>query len=275
MDEIIKHALSDNEDTVQVFSSEEFGNIRTVVEDGEPWFVARDVAKALGFKNTSDAIGTHVFGEDKGYRNIYTLGGNQKLAVINKSGVYALIFGSRIEGAVRFKHWVTSDVLNSIEKHGAYMTDSTIQKALESPDFLIQLATKLKEEKEKRAVLEAENKALEQKIETDRPKTIFADAVSVSKTSILVSDLAKILKQNGVDIGQNRLFSWLRDKGWLCKQKGAMYNTPMQKAMDKGLFEVKETVITHADGHTTINKTPKVTGNGQVFFVNLFLGGNA
>lgn len=273
MEEIIEsYALSGDN---QVFTSDEFGEVRTVTKDGEVWFCGKDVCTALGYGNTAAAIDKHCGLKGITFRDTLTKGGNQKLLYITEGNLYRLVAKSKMPSAQKFESWVFDEVLPTIRKHGAYMTGDTIQKALESPDFLIQLATKLKEEKEKRVVLEAENKALEQKIEADRPKTVFADAVSVSKTSILVSDLAKILKQNGVDIGQNRLFSWLRDKGWLCKQKGAMYNTPTQKAMDKGLFEVKETVITHADGHTTINKTPKVTGNGQVFFVNLFLGGNA
>lgn len=144
------------------------------------------------------------------------------------------------------------------------MTDSTLEQALTSPDFLIKLATELKTEKEKR-------QALEVQVEENKPKVLFADAVSVSNTSILVGDLAKIIKQNGVNIGANRLFAWLRDNGYLIKRKGNDYNMPTQYSMDLKLFEVKETVITHSDGHTSISKTPKVTGKGQQYFVNKFL----
>lgn len=146
------------------------------------------------------------------------------------------------------------------------MTENTLEKALTSPDFLIQLATQLKEE-------QAQRKALEVQIEADKPKTIFADAVSVSKTSILVGELAKLLKQNGIEIGQNRLFAWLREKGYLISRKGTDYNMPTQKSMELKLFEIKENSITHSDGHTSITKTPKVTGKGQIYFINIFLKG--
>ena len=186
------------------------------------------------------------------------------MTIINESGLYSLILSSKLPHAKKFKHWVTSEVLPSIRKHGAYMTDSTLEQALTSPDFLIKLATELKTEKEKR-------QALEVQAEENKPKVLFADAVSVSQTSILVGDLAKIIKQNGVNIGANRLFAWLRDNGYLIKRKGSDYNMPTQYSMDLKLFEVKETVITHSDGHTSISKTPKVTGKGQQYFINKFL----
>ena len=152
----------------------------------------------------------------------------------------------------------------SIRKHGAYLTDNALEEALTSPDFLIKLATQLKEEKEQRKQLEA-------KVEQDKPKVLFADSVSASKSSILVGELAKILKQNGVDTGQFRLFAWLRENGYLIKREGSDYNMPTQKSAEMGLFEVKQTIITHSDGHITTNKTPKVTGKGQVYFINKFM----
>ena len=158
--------------------------------------------------------------------------------------------------------WVW-DVVESIRKHGAYMTPEKIEEVLLNPDTIIQLATTLKEEQQKR--IQAERQLEEQK-----PKVIFADAVSTSRTSILVGELAKIMRQNGIDTGQNRLFQWLRDNGYLIKRKGTDYNMPTQYSMDLGLFEVKETVITHTDGHTSISKTPKVTGKGQIYFINKF-----
>lgn len=183
--------------------------------------------------------------------------------LINESGLYNAVLGSNKLQAKQFKKWVTSEVLPTIRKHGAYMTDHTIEKALMDPDFLIKLATNLKEEKFKR--LEAENK-----IELNKPKVVFADAVSVSHTSILVGDLAKILKQNGIDIGANRLFERLRTEGYLIRRKGSDYNMPTQKSMELKLFEVKETAITHSDGHVTISKTTKINGKGQIYFVNKF-----
>lgn len=272
------------ENKIEVFTSPEFGQVRTLTIDGEPYFVGKDVAEALGYTNTKKAIGDHVDEEDKRMiqrSHFVTLENNlpkevfpvnfvdanipnRGLTVINESGVYALVFGSKLPNAKRFKRWVTSEVLPSIRKHGAYMTDSTLEQALTSPDFLIKLATELKTEKEKR-------QALEVQAEENKPKVLFADAVSVSNTSILVGDLAKIIKQNGVNIGANRLFAWLRDNGYLIKRKGNDYNMPTQYSMDLKLFEVKETVITHSDGHTSISKTPKVTGKGQQYFVNKFL----
>ena len=251
-------------ENIEVFTSPEFGQVRTLTIDGEPYFVAKDVAEILGYSNSRKAIADHVDEEDKNTVTIRDGKGNPNQTVINESGLYSLILSSKLPNAKKFKHWVTAEVLPSIRKHGAYMTDSTLEQALTSPDFLIKLATELKTEKEKR-------QALEVQVEENKPKVLFADAVSVSNTSILVGDLAKIIKQNGVNIGANRLFAWLRDNGYLIKRKGSDYNMPTQYSMDLKLFEVKETVITHSDGHTSISKTPKVTGKGQQYFVNKFL----
>ena len=251
-------------ENIEVFTSPEFGQVRTLTIDGEPYFVAKDVAEILGYSNSRKAIADHVDEEDKNTVTIRDGKGNPNQTVINESGLYSLILSSKLPNAKKFKHWVTAEVLPSIRKHGAYMTDSTLEQALTSPDFLIKLATELKTEKEKR-------QALEVQAEENKPKVLFADAVSVSNTSILVGDLAKIIKQNGVNIGANRLFAWLRDNGYLIKRKGSDYNMPTQYSMDLKLFEVKETVITHSDGHTSISKTPKVTGKGQQYFVNKFL----
>lgn len=252
------------ENKIEIFRNEEFGTVRTLTIDEKPYFVGKDVAEILGYSNSRKAIADHVDNEDKGVTKCDTLGGQQELTVINESGLYSLILSSKLPNAKKFKHWVTSEVLPSIRKHGAYMTPETLEQALTSPDFLIKLATELKTEKEKR-------QALEVQAEENKPKVLFADAVSVSNTSILVGDLAKIIKQNGVNIGANRLFAWLRDNGYLIKRKGNDYNMPTQYSMDLKLFEVKETVITHSDGHTSISKTPKVTGKGQQYFVNKFL----
>ncbi len=249
---------------LQIFNSPEFGTIRTIDKGGEPWFVGKDVANALGFTNSRDAISTHVFLEDRGVDSIDTPGGNQKMTVINESGVYALVFGSRLTTAKKFKHWVTSEIIPSIRKHGAYMTPETLEKVLLSPDTLMQLAQNLKDEQEKR-------KALEAQIESQKPAVLFTGAVETSKTSILIGELAKMLKQNGVNIGQNRLFEWLRQNGYLIKRNGTDYNMPTQRSMDMGLFEIKETTINNPDGSIKISKTPKVTGKGQVYFINLFL----
>lgn len=262
------------ENKIEVFTSPEFGQVRTLTIDEKPYFVGKDVAEILGYSNINKAIQMHVDEEDKkvlDYKGFSHFGttlwsGNDfsNKTIINESGLYSLILSSKLPNAKKFKRWVTSEVLPSIRKHGAYMTPETLEQALTSPDFLIKLATELKTEKEKR-------QALEVQAEENKPKVLFADAVSVSNTSILVGDLAKIIKQNGVNIGANRLFAWLRDNGYLIKRKGNDYNMPTQYSMDLKLFEVKETVITHSDGHTSISKTPKVTGKGQQYFVNKFL----
>lgn len=254
------------ENKLEVFTNAEFGSVRTLTIDEKPYFVGKDVAEILGYSAPRNAIATHVDDEDKTTALIQCDDSNYKsnAVVINESGLYSLILSSKLPNAKKFKHWVTAEVLPSIRKHGAYMTDSTLEQALTSPDFLIKLATELKTEKEKR-------QALEVQAEENKPKVLFADAVSVSNTSILVGDLAKIIKQNGIDIGANRLFAWLRDNGYLVKRKGSDYNMPTQYSMKLGLFEVKETVITHSDGHTSISKTPKVTGKGQQYFVSKFL----
>lgn len=238
----------------------ESSEIRTVEKDGEPWWVLADVCKVLEISNSRN-VSSRLETDEKGVTLVDTLGGTQQMTIINESGLYAVILRSDKPQAKPFRKWVTNEVLPSIRKHGAYMTDQTLEQALTSPDFLIQLATQLKEEKEQR-------KQLEVKVEQDRPKVLFAESVSASKTSILVGELAKILKQNGVDTGQTRLFAWMRENGYLIKRRGNDYNMPTQRAMELKLFEVKETSVTHSDGHISVNKTPKVTGKGQVYFVN-------
>ncbi len=238
---------------VKIFNSEEFGDVRTVTINGDPWFVGKDVAAALGFTNPRDAISTHVFDEDKGVESIDTLGGKQKMTVINESGLYALVFGSRLKSAQRFKHWVTSEVLPAIRKTGSY----------QAPQGKELLAL---------AVLEAQKTIEEQSkaIERMKPKVIFANAVETSHTSILIGDLAKILRQNGVDTGQKRLFEQLRNEGYLMKT-GSSRNMPTQRYVADGLFQIKETVISNPDGSVRMTKTTKVTGKGQQYFLNKYL----
>lgn len=254
---------------LQVFSNPEFGEIRTVEVNGEPWMVGKDVARALGYSNTKDALTRHVDDEDKrkvdGVVFYDPMGREQHPIVINESGLYSLVLSSKLPGAKKFKRWVTAEVLPSIRKHGLYATENTVEAMLNDPDTAIRLLQEVKDERAKRKALEAE-------AEANRPKALFADSVATSKSSILVGELAKLLKQNGVDIGQNRLFERLRREGYLIRRNGTDYNMPTQKSMELGLFEIKETVVTHADGHTSVNKTPKVTGKGQLFFVNKFLG---
>ncbi|HFZ9545946.1 TPA: phage antirepressor [Streptococcus agalactiae] len=246
--------------------------VRTVTIDNEPYFVGRDVAEILGYTNSKDALKNHVDSDDKQIlqrsQNATLEIPNRGLTIINESGVYNLIFAAAKqsanpeikEKAQKFKRWVTSEVLPTIRKHGMYATD----ELLDNPDFAIATLQKLKEEREAKKLLEAQ-------IEADRPKVLFADAVSASKSSCLIGELAKILKQNGINIGQNKLFQWLRANGYLISRRGESWNQPTQKSMQLGLFELKKTAINHSDGHTTTNVTPKVTGKGQQYFINKFL----
>ena len=238
-------------------------NVRTVTINDEAYFVGKDVAKILRYSNTQRSVNAHVDSEDKRGYQISTPYGTQEMTVINESGLYSLILSSKMPQAKEFKHWVTSEVLPAIRKHGAYMTPQTIEKALLNPDTIINLATQLKKEQEQRKQLQAENEQM-------KPKALFADAVSTSNSSILIGQLAKILRQNGVNIGQNRLFAWMRKNGYL-GTRGSNRNIPTQRSMDLGLFKTKETVINHSDGHTTVNITTKVTGKGQQYFINKFL----
>ncbi|MCU0082236.1 phage antirepressor [Streptococcus danieliae] len=234
--------------------------VRAVTIDNEPYFVGKDVADILGYSNSRKAIIDHVDEEDKLTSQIVTAGQNRNQVVINESGLYSLILSSKLSQAKEFKRWVTSEVLPTIRKNGMFATD----ELLDNPDFAIATLQKLKEERDAKKLLEAQ-------IEADKPKVLFADAVSASQSSILVGELAKLIKQNGVDIGATRLFEWLRNQGYLIKRKGRDWNMPTQKSAELGLIRIKETSITHSDGHITVNKTPLVTGKGQQYFINKFL----
>lgn len=238
---------------VKIFNSEEFGAVRTVTINGEPWFVGKDVALALGYSYPQKAVRDHVLEEDRGVNEMDTPSGRQKLVTINESGLYALIFGSKLDSAQRFKHWVTSEVLPAIRKTGSY----------QAPQGKELLAL---------AVLEAQKTIEEQSkaIERMKPKVIFANAVETSHTSILIGGLAKLLRQNGVDTGQKRLFEQLRNEGYLMKT-GSSRNMPKQKYVANGFFQIKETVISNPDGSVRMTKTTKVTGKGQQYFLNKYL----
>lgn len=247
---------------IQLFTSEIFGNVRVVTINNEPWFVAKDVCGCLEVSNSRQAL-SRLDEDEKGVILNDTLGGKQKLSIVNEYGLYSLVVSSRKPEAKQFKRWITHEVLPSVRKHGAYMTDDALKKAIQTPEFLIELATALKEEKEKRQ--KAEQTIIEQK-----PKVLFSDAVETSDNSVLIGDLAKILNQNGIDIGSKRLFKWMRENGYLIKS-GESYNMPTQVSMNKGLFEVKVRTITKPDDVVFIVKTTKVTGKGQIYFVNKFL----
>lgn len=248
---------------IQIFNSPEFGQVRSLVINGEPWLVGKDVTKALGYDNPSKAIRAHVEEEDKrvGVQNVTpyiidSLGRKQHPTFINESGLYALVFGSKLPSAKKFKRWVTSEVLPALRKTGQYQV-----KELSGSELMA------------KALIEAQNvlAAKDKQIEEMKPKALFADAVATSHTSILVGELAKILKQNGIDMGQKRLFAWLREKGYLIKRQGTDYNMPTQKAMELGLFEIKEGSYVNGSGVNITTKTPKVTGKGQQYFINKFL----
>lgn len=251
--------------SVQVFNNPAFGNIRVAGTEANPQFCLTDVCKALKLsaKGVNQRLGDEVISN---YPITDKLGREQQALFVNEDGLYDVILDSRKTEARQFRKWITSEVLPTIRKHGAYMTDDALQKAIQNPDFLIQLATELKNEKQKRLVAE-------KKIQETRPQVIFADAVTASSDSILVGELAKLIKQNGVDTGQRRLFKWLRANGYLCKKTGECFNEPTQYSMELGLFEIKKTVIQKPDGSAIISKTVKVTGKGQVYFVNKFLSG--
>ncbi len=250
---------------LQIFNNPEFGNVRTMKIAGEPYFVGKDVATVLGYAKPLNALTTHVDTDDSLKQGLIdNMGRMQDTIFINESGLYSLILSSKLPNAKKFKHWVTSEVLPTVRKHGAYMTPDKIEEVLMNPDTIIQLANTLKAERER-------NLALSEQIEQDKPKVLFADAVSSSKSSILVGALAKLLKQNGVEMGQKRLFAWLRENGYLIRQKGSDWNMPTQSSMERGLFEIKESTHLDGNGCNITTKTPKVTGKGQQYFINLFL----
>lgn len=231
-------------------------NVRTVLKNDEVWFIAKDVCDVLEIIKYRDAV-SRLDDEERGSVLVDTLGGRQETTAINESGLYSLIFKSRKPEAKQFKRWVTHEVIPAIRKHGGYLTPQKVEEALINPDTIIMLATQLKEERAKR--------------ELDKPKVLFAEAMETSKQTILIGELAKLLKQNGVDIGQKRLFAWMREKGYLIRKHGDEYNNPTQRAMDLGLFEIKKRTILNNDGSVRVTKTTTVTGKGQSYFINKFI----
>lgn len=240
---------------IQLFNFENH-EVRSLLINSEPWFVGKDVAKILGYKDTSDALKKHVDEEDKLTRRFADSGQNREMYIINESGLYSLVLSSKLPSAKKFKRWVTSEVLPALRKTGQYQV-----KELSGQELMAKALI------EAQSVLAAKDKQIEEM----KPKVVFADAVATSHTSILVGELAKILKQNGIDMGQKRLFAWLRENGYLIKRKGTDYNMPTQKAMDLGLFEIKEGSYVNGSGVNITTKTPKVTGKGQQYFINKFL----
>jgi len=248
---------------LQVFSYE--GNeVRTVRQGDETLWVLKDVCDVLGLSDTNK-VAERLDGDELTRVKFVSGGQTREMYAVSESGLYNVILRSDKPEAKKFKRWVTHEVLPAIRRHGAYVTSAKLEELMNDPDAWIKVLTALKEER-------ATKERLQLQAAEDKPKVIFADAVSVSEGTILIGELAKILKGNGIEIGQNRLFERLRQDGYLIKRKGTDYNAPTQRAMELGLFKVKETAITHSDGHVTISKTTKVTGKGQQYFINLFLG---
>ena len=242
---------------LQIFQNNVFGQVRVVEQDGEPWFVAKDVCNCLELSNSRKAL-SRLDDDEKGVTLSDTLGGRQEMATVNEYGLYSLVLSSRKPEAKEFKRWITHEVIPSIRKYGSF--NMAIPRTL--PDALNAYANEIEAHQKTQALLEAQ-----------RPKVLFADSVAASHTSILIGELAKILHQNGVkDMGQKRLFAWMREHGYLISRKANDYNMPTQRAMELGLFQIKETTVTHSDGHISVSKTPKVTGKGQQYFIEKFLG---
>src|SRR5690625_4300269 len=250
---------------LKIFNHEQFGELEVLIIDGKEHFPATDVAKKLGYADPYSAIRQHTR-KDGWVKHPVTdsLGRNQNKRFITEGNLYRLISKSELPDAEKFESWVFDEVLPSIRKHGAYMTPEKIEEVLLSPDTIIKLATNLKEEQEKR-------RQAEQVIEEQKPKVLFADAVETSRSSVLVGELAKLIKQNGYNIGQNRLFKWLRDNGYLMKRVNSR-NLPTQMSMELGLVKGKKRTINKPDGSIRTTSTPMVTGKGQVYFVEKFLG---
>lgn len=254
----------------EIFSCAEFGDLTVIEMNNEPWFVGKEVAEKLGYIKPNNALSENVDDEDKktlkfrdypnlGQLGIWKNGDYTNKTIINESGFYSLIGNSKLPNAKKFKRWVTSEVLPSIRKHGMYATE----ELLDNPDLLIKVATQLKDEKEKR-------KALEQRVEEMKPKEVFADAVAGSDDCILVREMAKVLTQYGVKMGEKKLFSWLRERGYLIKKKGDDYNTPTQRASEMGLIRIKKSAIMLPNGSLS-RPTSIITGKGQQYFLNKIL----
>ena len=235
--------------------------VRGVLIENTPWLVGKDVTEILGYKNASKSIKDHVDDEDKLNNKSLSSLGQRGGWLINEAGFYSLVFGSKMPFAKQFKHWVTSEVLPAIRKHGAYMTDKKAFDVVHNESGLADLLQQAADQLKQKDIQIAEMK----------PKALFADAITESDTSILVGDLAKILRQNGIEIGARRLFQWLRKNHYLISRRGSDYNSPTQRSMEMGLFEIKESSHINGNGVNVITKTPKVTGKGQQYFVNKFL----
>lgn len=249
---------------LKVFEKAEFGSVRVVEREGEPWFVAKDVAKALGYASTNMTTVFQAVPEEwKGSNPIATPGGEQEMLILSEQGLYFFLGRSDKPGALPFQKWLAGDVLPAIRRHGVYATPDMTERMLEDPDVLIRALTALKEERARRVALEA-------RAEADRPKVVFAESIEVAKTSILIGEMAKLIKQaTGYPMGQNRFFDWLRSHGYLHKG-GSQKNAPTQRCIDAGWMEVKEGTRIGSSGECHITRTTNITGKGQIYFVNMF-----
>ena len=238
--------------------------VRTTTKDGEIFWVLKDVCEILGLSEPH-RVASRLEKDERTQMTVTDdLGRPQNTTLVNEPGLYKVIFRSDKPEAKKFMHWVTHKVLPSIRKHGAYITSAKMEELMSDPDTWVKLIRTLQQERR-------EKELLQNQIEKDKPKIIFSDAVSASDCHILIGEMAKILKGNGIEIGQNRLFERLRNDGFLIRRKGSDHNVPTQKSMNLGLFRIIETAITHSDGHVTIAKTAKITGKGQVYFTKYFL----
>lgn len=235
-------------------------SLRTLTDKaGEPWFVAKDVCDILGHSNVSMALDRL----DDDERSKFNLGRQGETNIVNEAGLYVLVLGSRKPEAHEFKRWVTHEVLPQIRRTGGYIPTTDADDDMTILAKAVMIGQRTMEEQKRRIA------AQQSRIVELEPKARFADAVAASDGTCLVGELAKMLRQNGMDIGQNRLFRLLQADGYLGKS-GSNRNVPTQRAMDLGLFRIKETTVTHADGHTTVSRTPKVTGKGQRYFIDRY-----
>ena len=258
---------------LQVFNNEQFGSIRTSGAPDAPMFCAADICRALGYSNGRDAIAKHCDEGDVAKCDTPTSSGVQTMTFVNESGLYSLIFGSKLESAKQFKKWVTSDVLPTIRKHGMYATGETIESILNNPENAIVILQAMQKERKERIAAQQQVERLEQQAIEDKPKIIYADAVKGSTSSCLIGELAKMIAQNGYPIGEKRLFQWLRDNHYLCSY-GERFNQPYQQYIEQGLFTMKQNVFS-VDGEMRTRNTTKVTGKGQIYFINKFIGQSA
>lgn len=273
LDDIYAQETVANDACLMMYNSDQFGNVRVKKDElGEPWFVATDVCRILGLADTSQAM-ERIDGTDKRvFNGIRTASNTLSAWCVNEPGLYTLIMESIKPEAKEFRRWITHEVIPAIRRHGAYLTDEATDALFADPDTFAALAVKWRDERKARLEAEAQARQHLEKIRQDAPKVLFASSVEASSTGILIGALAKILRQNGVEVGQNRLFERMRKDGYLISRPGSDWNMPSQRSMEAGFMRIKESTVTHADGHISVNKTPIVTGKGQVFFINKYRG---